>query len=76
MKEPQQISSAVTDLQSWLRFASGDRDPIQDKLKFLTDSKARSEIAQPRDFQIQAQVTAPRVRPGADPELVGPWSSL
>ena len=68
------FSSAPTDLQSWLLFARGDSKPIQEKLKFLTDTAARTESAQPRDFKIQAAV-APPIRPGADPELVGPWSN-
>ena len=66
--------SAATDLQSWLLFAPGDSKPIQEKLTFLTGPAARKELAQPRDFKIQASV-APQNRPGADPELVGPWSS-
>ena len=67
------ISSGTTDLQSWMQFASGDRNPIQDKLKFLTDPKARAVLDEPGDFRIQAAVGS-QVLPGADPALVGPWS--
>ena len=68
------ISSAVTDLQSWLQFAAGDRNPIQDKLKFMTDPGARITLDQPGDFKIQAPVGS-QALPGADPALVGPWST-
>ena len=50
------FSSAATDLQSWLLFAPADSKPIQEKLTFLTDPTARTELAQPRDFKIQAPV--------------------
>ena len=68
------FSSAVTDLQSWLRFAPEDSKPIREKISFLTDPEARMKLTQPRDFKIQAPVT-PQTRSGADPELVGPWSN-
>ena len=68
------FSSAATDLQSWLLFAPEDRNPIQDKLKFLTDVATRAKLAQPSAFKIQTSV-APQITPGADPELVGPWSN-
>jgi eukaryotic-like serine/threonine-protein kinase len=68
------FSSAATDLQSWLLFAPGDSKPVQEKLKFLTDPMSRMELAQPHDFKIQAPDTL-QIRPGADPELVGPWSN-
>jgi eukaryotic-like serine/threonine-protein kinase len=67
------MSSAVTDLQSWLQFASGDHNTVQDKLKFLIDPKARTALDQPGDFRIQAPVSS-QALPGADPALVGPWS--
>ncbi len=72
-KTPSFLSTA-TDLQTWSRFAPEDRNPIGDKLNFLTNSAARTNSVPPRNFAIQAPV-APRIRPGADPELVGPWSS-
>ena len=68
------FSNAATDLQSWSLFAPGDSKPTQEKLEFLTDPMARMSLAQPRDFRIQAPV-ASQIRPGADPELVGPWSN-
>ena len=68
------FSSAATNLQSWLLFAPGDSKPIQEKLKFLTNPMSRMELAQPHEFKIQAPDT-PQIRPGADPELVGPWSN-
>jgi hypothetical protein len=67
------MSSAAIDLQSWLQFASGDRNTIQDKLKFLTDPKARTGLGQPGDFRIQASGGS-QTLVGADPALVGPWS--
>jgi hypothetical protein len=68
------LSSAVTDLDSWLRFAPKENNPIRAKLKFVTDPRARSELAQPHDFAIEAPGPA-QPKPGADPLLVGPWSN-
>jgi hypothetical protein len=66
------FSSAVTDLNSWLLFAPGDNRPIPDKLVFLIDPKLRAQSREPRNFAVRAPA-APLRRPGADPELVGPW---
>lgn len=68
------LSSAATDLQSWLQLASGDRDPMPDKLKFLTEPNARKASGQPGDFKIQTRAGS-KTAPGADPSLVGPWST-
>jgi eukaryotic-like serine/threonine-protein kinase len=68
------FSNAATDLQSWSLFAPGDSEPTQEKLEFLTDPMARMELTQPHDFKIQGPV-ARQIRPGASPELVGPWSN-
>jgi hypothetical protein len=62
----------ITDLDSWLRVATGDNDAIPTKLKFSTDPAARSNSLQPRDFEIKAS-EPPRAKPGANPDLVGPW---
>jgi len=68
------FSSAVTDLKSWLLFAPGDTESIPYKLMFLLEPKVRAKPPQPRDFAIQAPA-APQRKPGANPELVGPWSN-
>ncbi len=68
------ISSGVIDLQSWLLFAPDELNSIKDKLEFLTDPKGLTELAQPYDFKIQAP-NAHQARPGADPDLVGPWNN-
>jgi hypothetical protein len=44
--------------------------PIRAKLKFRTDSTARSGLLEPRDFAIEAQQAG--TKPGADPNEVGP----
>ncbi len=62
----------ITDLDSWLRVATGDKDAIPTKLDFSTDPAARSDPLQPRDFAIKASGKPPAT-PGADPKLVGPW---
>jgi eukaryotic-like serine/threonine-protein kinase len=67
------FSNAATDLKSWSLFAPEDSQPIQEKLTFLTDPMARTELALPRDFRIQAPASR-QISPGANPELVGPWS--
>jgi len=66
--------TAVTDLDSWLRVAAKDSEPIRDKLKYQTDPAARSAALRPRDFTIEAS-GPPQTKPGADPGKVGPWSS-
>ena len=68
------LSSAVLDLQSWLQRVPGDRNPIHDKLKFLTPREVRTIQGQPSDFKIQNPVGS-QGPPGADPALVGPWSN-
>ncbi len=68
------FSNAVTDLSSWLLFAPADSDSIAEKLTFVIDSKVRAKSLEPRNFTIQAPSLS-RPRPGANPELVGPWSS-
>jgi len=66
------FSINITDLESWLRVATKDKDSIPTKLEFLTDPAAQSDSFQPRDFAIKASATL-QTKPGADPELVGPW---
>jgi hypothetical protein len=65
------LSINITDLESWLRVATTDKDAIPTKLEFLTEPSARSDSFQPRDFAIKTSGT-PANKPGADPELVGP----
>jgi eukaryotic-like serine/threonine-protein kinase len=65
---------APTDVTSWLLFAPADNSPSPDKLKFLNNPTARTDSPRPRDFAIQDPI-APQIRAGADPKLVGPWSS-
>jgi serine/threonine-protein kinase len=67
------FTEAATDLESWLHTASDEKHPVRSKLKYQIDPSARSESLQPRDFAIEPQ-TQPQSHPGADPELVGPWS--
>jgi eukaryotic-like serine/threonine-protein kinase len=66
------FSLNITDLESWLHVATKDHDAIRTKLEFLTDPSARLGSFQPRDFAIK-EPAALRAKPGADPELVGPW---
>jgi hypothetical protein len=68
------FSNTVIDLKSWLLFAAADIDSIADKLTFVIDPKVRAKSLQPRDFTIQPPAL-PRLIPGANPQLVGPWSS-
>jgi serine/threonine-protein kinase len=68
------FSTDVIDLDSWLRFTPGEKQPIRNRLNYEIDSAKRSVPARPREFAIQAPA-APQPRPGADPALVGPWSS-
>ena len=56
----------ITDLDSWLRVATGDKDANPTKLDFLTDPAARSDPLQPRDFAIKASGTPP-ASPGSRP---------
>ena len=65
--------TAITDLNSWLCVAIKDSEPIRDKLKYQTDPASRSTALRPRDFTIDAQ-GQPQIKPGADPDKVGPWS--
>jgi hypothetical protein len=65
------FSITVTDLESWLRVASNESDPIRAKLRFRIDSRARSGPLEPPDFEIEAS-GSPQTKPGADPEEVGP----
>ncbi len=67
------FSVAITDLASWLRFAKDEADPVQTKLKYRTDPKARPDSLRPNDFAIEPS-GPPQFHPGASPELVGPWS--
>ena len=64
------FSTAVTDLDSWLRFTPDDSSPIRTKLKFLTDPAARSELPRPRDFAIEASGL-----PRRSPVLTLSWSA-
>jgi serine/threonine protein kinase len=68
------FSVAATDLQGWSLFAPGDRDLIQDTLKFQSDFAVRTTLAKPSAYRIEGRI-APQLRPGADPELVGPWGA-
>jgi hypothetical protein len=67
------LSIGIIDLDSWLHVATKDKDAIPTKLEFLTDPLARSGSFQPRDFAIK-ESAALQAKPGADPELVGPWA--
>jgi eukaryotic-like serine/threonine-protein kinase len=66
--------STVTELQSWSHFAPGDQDLVQDKLRFLSDAAERARSVQPVSYKIQTPAGL-QIKPGADPEKVGPWSN-
>ena len=68
------FSSAVTDLKSWSHFAPADHDSIQDKVTFLSDAATPTKSAQPFTYKIQTPIGLQN-KPGALPELVGPWST-
>lgn len=68
------FSTDVTDLESWLRFARGEKETIRSQLKYQHDPAKRPATLRPQEFTIEAP--APRQScPGADPLLVGPWST-
>jgi eukaryotic-like serine/threonine-protein kinase len=66
--------TSVTDLDSWLRVATKESEPIRAKLKYQIDHAARPAALRPRDFAIDAS-GPPQTKPGADPDKVGPWNS-
>jgi serine/threonine protein kinase len=66
------FSTDVADLDSWLRVATKENNPIRKELKFLVDPKARSTPLQPGDFAL-AESGPGQIKPGADPVKVGPW---
>ncbi len=68
-----ELSTAVVDLNSWLDAVGTESKPIKSKLTYQTDPKERSLQLQPRDFAIKNS-EPPQNQPGADPDLVGPWS--
>ncbi len=68
-----EFSTAVDDLNSWLKATGTESKPIQPKLKYQTDPAKRSPQLQPRDFAIKSS-ESPQNQPGANPDLVGPWS--
>jgi eukaryotic-like serine/threonine-protein kinase len=67
------FSAETTDLDGWTRLFTEDTKPIRAKLKFRTDPTVRSGVIQPYDFAIEGSGLS-QTRPGADPDLVGPWS--
>jgi hypothetical protein len=66
-------SIAVNNLNSWLKVAE-ESDPIRAKLDYQTDPAKRSPQLQPRDFAIKNSGSLQN-QPGANPDLVGPWSN-
>jgi len=66
--------TSVTDLDSWLRVATNESEPIRAKLKYQTDPVARSNPLRPHDFTIEGS-GPPLTKPGANPAQVGPWSN-
>jgi len=69
-----ELSTAVDDLNSWLKAADKESNPIPSKLEYQTDPAKRSLRLQPRDFAIKNS-ESPQNQPGANPDLVGPWSN-
>jgi hypothetical protein len=70
----QALSVGATDLDGWTRLFTADSKPIRAPLKFLTDPDARSALVQPYDFAIAGSGPS-QTKPGADPDLVGPWGN-
>jgi eukaryotic-like serine/threonine-protein kinase len=68
------FSTAVDDLNSWSKVADTESNPIQSKLNYQIDPAKRSFQLQPRDFAI-TNSGSPQNQPGANPDLVGPWSN-
>ncbi len=68
------LSASATDLDGWLEFVRQEKNPIRIKLKYRIDPSARGELLQPREFTIEESAQT-QFHPGADPKLVGPWSS-
>jgi serine/threonine-protein kinase len=66
-------SIGIIDLSSWMHVATKDENAIATKLEFVTDPSAQSDSFQPRNFAIKESATR-QAKPGADPELVGPWA--
>jgi hypothetical protein len=66
--------ASVTDLNNWIRVVDKDSNPTSGKLNFQTDPRERSGQLQPRDFTIKDSGPF-QGKPGANPELVGPWSN-
>ncbi len=69
------LSIDVTDLVSWSKAIDTESTPIGDKVKFRINPAARPDLLRPHDFAIEAP-GGPQSHPGADPDQVGPWSSL
>jgi serine/threonine-protein kinase len=68
------LSTEVVDFDSWSTVAR-EIEPIRARLHLQIDSQARSGQLQPHDFAISHSGPTDRT-PGANPELVGPWSEL
>jgi serine/threonine protein kinase len=68
------FSSGATDLDGWSRLFTNDANPIRSKLKFVSGRPVRSALIQPYDFAIEG-LGPSQTKPGADPELVGPWGN-
>ena len=68
-----ELSTAVDDLNSWLKATGTESNPIQPKLTYQTDPAKRSPQLQPRNFAIKSSEPLQN-QPGANPDLVGPWS--
>jgi hypothetical protein len=63
----------VSDLSGWSSVAKQETESVAAAIEYSMDPQVRSSPIQPRDFAIQAP-TSRQNRPGADPELVGPWN--
>jgi serine/threonine-protein kinase len=68
------LSTGATDHASWSQIAPNDQNPILEKLKFAVDASTRPNGAQPFAYRILNSIHS-KVASGADPDVVGPWSS-
>jgi hypothetical protein len=64
-------SAAVSNLKTWSQLAQ-ENDPVQGSLKFLTTTASRMDSPRPSDFAIKS---AGSLKPGADPDQVGPLAT-
>ncbi len=70
-KDGPALTTEVTDLDSWSKFAVHEHDPIRTELRYRNNPEARTQSLQPGDFAFDSPDP-----PGADSDQVGPWGQL